>query len=212
MRILTRRKLLSCSVPAIAAVTAARGETPRRLRIGFQKNGILVVARQQQVIEHRLQPYGVAVDWTEFSFGPPMLEALRLGSLDFGTVGDTPPIFAQAAHADLLYVAVMHSGSSSAASLLPPGSTLQSLADLKGKRVAFARGSAAQGERLDTRLWTGAAALTGARGNTTSLVGTPQQVAEALLDYYDLGVTTFLIRGFDHPSPQPPPSKGGRDS
>jgi alkanesulfonate monooxygenase len=57
--------------------------------------------------------------------------------------------------------------------------------------------AAAQGERLDKRLWTGAALLTGARGNTTSLVGTPHQVAEALLDYYDLGVTTFLIRGFD---------------
>ena len=57
--------------------------------------------------------------------------------------------------------------------------------------------AAAQGERLDKRLWTGAAQLTGARGNTTSLVGTPQQVAEALCDYHDLGVTTFLIRGFD---------------
>lgn len=57
--------------------------------------------------------------------------------------------------------------------------------------------AAAQGERLDKRLWTGAALLTGARGNTTSLVGTPQQVAEALVDYYELGVTTFLIRGFD---------------
>jgi alkanesulfonate monooxygenase len=57
--------------------------------------------------------------------------------------------------------------------------------------------AAAQGERLDKRLWTGAALLTGARGNTTSLVGTPQQVAEAFCEYYDLGVTTFLIRGFD---------------
>ncbi len=57
--------------------------------------------------------------------------------------------------------------------------------------------AAAQGERLDKRLWTGAALLTGARGNTTSLVGTPLQVAEALLDYHELGVTTFLIRGFD---------------
>jgi len=57
--------------------------------------------------------------------------------------------------------------------------------------------AAAQGERLDKRLWTGAALATGARGNTTSLVGTPEQVAEAFLDYYDLGVTTFLIRGFD---------------
>ena len=57
--------------------------------------------------------------------------------------------------------------------------------------------AAAMGERLDRRLWTGAAAVTGARGNTTALVGTPEQVAEALVDYYDLGVTTFLIRGFD---------------
>jgi len=57
--------------------------------------------------------------------------------------------------------------------------------------------AAAQGTRLDKRLWTGVAALTGASGNSTGLVGTPEQVADALLDYYDLGVTTFLIRGFD---------------
>lgn len=57
--------------------------------------------------------------------------------------------------------------------------------------------AAAQGSRLDKRLWTGIAELLGAKGNSTSLVGTPEQVAEALLDYYDLGITTFLIRGFD---------------
>jgi alkanesulfonate monooxygenase len=57
--------------------------------------------------------------------------------------------------------------------------------------------AAAKGSRLDKRLWTELAALTGAQGNSTSLVGTPDQVAEAMLDYYDLGVTTFLIRGFD---------------
>jgi alkanesulfonate monooxygenase len=55
----------------------------------------------------------------------------------------------------------------------------------------------AQGDRLDKRLWTGVAALVGARNNSTALVGTPAQVADALLDYYDLGVRTFLIRGFD---------------
>ncbi len=53
------------------------------------------------------------------------------------------------------------------------------------------------GDRLDACLWTGVAALTGARGNTTALVGTPRQVAEALRHYWLLGVTTFLIRGFD---------------
>ncbi|MBV9234983.1 MAG: LLM class flavin-dependent oxidoreductase [Xanthobacteraceae bacterium] len=57
--------------------------------------------------------------------------------------------------------------------------------------------AAAQGRRLDKRLWTAVAAETGARGNTTALVGTPDQVADALLDYYELGVSTFLIRGFD---------------
>jgi len=57
--------------------------------------------------------------------------------------------------------------------------------------------AAALGERLDKRLWTGVAAVTGAAGNSTALVGTPEQVADSLLDYYDLGVTTFLIRGFD---------------
>ena len=49
----------------------------------------------------------------------------------------------------------------------------------------------------DKRLWTEIAQLTGAQGNSTSLVGTPEQVVEALLDYYDLGVTKFLFRGFD---------------
>uniref|UniRef100_UPI0005B29978 LLM class flavin-dependent oxidoreductase n=1 Tax=Methylobacterium sp. B34 TaxID=95563 RepID=UPI0005B29978 len=56
---------------------------------------------------------------------------------------------------------------------------------------------AEKGHRHDKRLWTAIAGLTGAKGNSTSLVGTPDQVADALLDYYDLGVTTFLIRGFD---------------
>jgi len=57
--------------------------------------------------------------------------------------------------------------------------------------------AAAEGDVLDTRLWTAVAAATGARGNTTALVGTPEQVAESMLAYYDLGVSTFLIRGFD---------------
>lgn len=57
--------------------------------------------------------------------------------------------------------------------------------------------AAEKGDRVDARLWTAIARETGARSNTTALVGTPQQVADALLDYYDLGVTTFLIRGFD---------------
>lgn len=57
--------------------------------------------------------------------------------------------------------------------------------------------AAARGARLEKRLYTAIAAETGAQGNSTALVGTPDQVADALLDYHDLGVSTFLIRGFD---------------
>ncbi|MCA1644479.1 MAG: LLM class flavin-dependent oxidoreductase [Chloroflexi bacterium] len=58
--------------------------------------------------------------------------------------------------------------------------------------------AAAQADVHDTRLWTKVAAITGAAGNSTALVGTPEQVAEALLAYVDLGVDIVLIRGF-HP-------------
>ncbi len=74
---------------------------------------------------------------------------------------------------------------------LAPGGPQQS----EGARRLLA--TAAQGERVDTRLWTGIAQLTGARFNATALVGTPEQVAQALLAYYALGVDTFLLRGFD---------------
>jgi alkanesulfonate monooxygenase len=57
--------------------------------------------------------------------------------------------------------------------------------------------TARAGYRADKRLWTGLAAVAGAQGNSTGLVGTPEQVADALIDYYDLGIDHFLIRGFD---------------
>jgi alkanesulfonate monooxygenase len=57
--------------------------------------------------------------------------------------------------------------------------------------------AAARGERHDRALWTPLAAATGAGGNSTALVGTPETVAQALLDYVDLGVSTLLIRGYD---------------
>jgi alkanesulfonate monooxygenase len=86
---------------------------------------------------------------------------------------------------------------------------LEQVRSAKSARYGFMRGgqpsegslrllaTADQGDRHDKRLWTAIARETGAQGNSTSLVGTVEQVADALLDYYDLGVTTFLIRGFE---------------
>ena len=120
---------------------AQSSPTPRELRIGFQKNGILLIAKQQGVLEKRFAAQGIAIKWVEFQFGPPLLEALNTGSIDYGTTGDAPPIFAQAAKANLLYVATQEAAGSGAAVLLPPKSPIQTLADLKGKKIAFAKAS-----------------------------------------------------------------------
>ncbi|SJZ83089.1 sulfonate transport system substrate-binding protein [Enhydrobacter aerosaccus] len=141
---ITRRHLLA-AVPGalIAAPAIAQPAKAKELRFGYQRSGTLLIAKQQGVLEKRLNPLGVDVKWSEFSFGPPLLEALNVGSLDYGVTGDAPPIFAQAAKAKLLYVAAVEAGGSGSAILVPPGSTLQNLADLKGKRVGFARASSA---------------------------------------------------------------------
>ena len=57
--------------------------------------------------------------------------------------------------------------------------------------------AAARGDLHDRALWTATARASGAGGNSTALVGTPDTVARALLDYVDIGVTTLLIRGYD---------------
>ncbi|SDN69485.1 NitT/TauT family transport system substrate-binding protein/sulfonate transport system substrate-binding protein [Methylobacterium phyllostachyos] len=139
---LDRRSLLAAlaTLPVARRARAAESDT---VRIGYQKNGILVVAKQQGRIEERLAPLGRTVRWVEFSFGPPMVEALAVDGLDFGLLGDAPPIFAQARGSDLVYVAALEGGGSGSGILLPKGSTLRSLADLKGKRVAFAKATSA---------------------------------------------------------------------
>ena len=142
---ITRRAALVRAIPAVVAASVARrafAAPSKALRVGTQKGaGILMAERQRRGLETLLNPLGIDVQWTEFQFGPPMLEAMRVGSIDIGLVGDTPPIFAQAARSDLLYVAAVPSNAS--AILLPVGSPLHALQDLKGKRVAFARGSSA---------------------------------------------------------------------
>ena len=109
------------------------------VRIGYQKNGSLVLIRKQDT----LRALGVAADWVEFNSGPPILEALNAGAIDFGAVGDTPPIFAQAAGSDLLYVGGQPITGVNEAILVPTDSTIRTVADLRGHRLAFTKGSSA---------------------------------------------------------------------
>ena len=81
-----------------AHAQSSTGPGPEQLRIGYQKSAVnLVILKQQGVLEKRFP--GTRVSWLEFPAGPQLLEALSVGSLEFGLTGDSPPVFAQAAPA-----------------------------------------------------------------------------------------------------------------
>jgi aliphatic sulfonates family ABC transporter substrate-binding protein len=131
---------LGVSAPGFAGAAPA---PLKEVRIGFQKTSVLLVVRARQQLEKRFEPQGLSVRWVEFAFGPPLLEALSAGAVDYGYTGDAPPVFAQAAHAAIRYVGVIPARGDGQAVVVPKESPIQSVADLKGKRVAVAKGSSA---------------------------------------------------------------------
>ncbi|RUQ46818.1 aliphatic sulfonate ABC transporter substrate-binding protein, partial [Corynebacterium pseudodiphtheriticum] len=127
---------------------------PATLRIGYQKSSVsMVLAREHKLFEEALP--GPQVQWIEFLGGPPLIEALNGGSLDIGNIGDIPPIFAQAAGIDLQYFAVEPNEGKTEAVLVPKASSVQSVAQLKGKRVALLKGSSAHNLFLKSLLRAG---------------------------------------------------------
>jgi len=113
------------------------------VRIGHQKFDPFTLVKARGGLEKRLQPLGVSVEWKEFQSGPPMLEALNVGSIDIGRTGDAPPVFAQAANAPLLYIGGSAPKDRSSGILVPANSAIQTLGDLRGKKIAFTKGSSA---------------------------------------------------------------------
>jgi sulfonate transport system substrate-binding protein len=129
------------SVSAVAATVGASYGQDKVVRIGYQKYGKLVLLKGRGTLEGKLKPLGYSVTWTEFPSGPPLLEALNVGAIDFGIAGETPPIFAQAAGAPLVYLAYDPPAPRGEAILVPKDSPLKSVADLRGKKVALNKGS-----------------------------------------------------------------------
>lgn len=147
---LDRRSLVAGLVvaPALvgAALAAPRGARAQEeeLRIGFQKGSAnLLVLKSRGDLEGRLGELGYTVSWAEFTSGPPLLEAMNAGSLDFGTTGAPPPIFAQAAGTDLIYALATTPSPRTQAIIVPTDSAIEDPEGLKGKKVAVAKGSSA---------------------------------------------------------------------
>jgi sulfonate transport system substrate-binding protein len=138
-----RQWLLSSLAMASLASTglpAGAQTSGRVLRIGHQK-GWLSILKGRGTLEKRLTGLGVKLSWTEFNAGPVQLEALNVGSIDFGDVGEAPPIFAQAAGAPLVYAGATVPRPGLEAVIVPPDSAIRRVADLKGKRIAYNKGS-----------------------------------------------------------------------
>ena len=128
--------LLAMPLPSQAAIN------PKEFRIGYQKAAnTLVLLKAHGTLEQRLRTLGVQVKWLEFTAGPQLLEGLNVGSIDFGYVGEVPPIFALAACANLVYTAYELPTPEAEGILVSKESPMAKIEDLKGKKVAFNKGS-----------------------------------------------------------------------
>lgn len=109
------------------------------LNVGDQKGGsesLLRAAGELDKLDYEIK-------WSTFTSGPPLLEAVNAKAVDIGSVGNTPPVFAAAAKSKITVVGATHGSSTGEAILVPKGSSLQTPAELRGKKIAVAQGSSA---------------------------------------------------------------------
>jgi sulfonate transport system substrate-binding protein len=137
------RALATAAIGLFVVASSANLAKSEELRIGYQKSSTLTaILKTNGELEKALAPLGITVSWHEFTSGLPLLEAINIGSIDFGAdVADTVPIFAQAAGAKLAYVAEEAASPAAQAIVIPQSSPLKSVADLKGKKIAVTKGA-----------------------------------------------------------------------
>ncbi len=133
--------LMATALATLLPLSYAQAQS-KELRIGIQKSSSLhTLQRANGSLEQRLKPLGVTVKWVEFPAGPQLLEGLNVGAVDVGYVGEAPPIFAQAAGAQFVYIGNDPASPQAEAIVVPKDSAIKTVADLKGKKVALNKGS-----------------------------------------------------------------------
>src|SRR5882757_1390549 len=128
---------------AVPAPVSSTDLTKVTLRVGDQKGGSQALLTAAGLVN---TPYHI--QWSTFTSGPPLLEAANAGAIDIGAVGNTPPLFSAAANAKIAVVAASQGPVTGDAILVPKDSAIQTLAQLRGKTIAVAKGSSAHGHLL----------------------------------------------------------------
>lgn len=142
IQLFTKTAVLSAAVAGVMMLSGCgKKQEAVTLNIGFQKYGVLPILKERGTLETSLKEQGVNVKWVEFPAGPQLLEGLNVGSVSFGEAGEAPPIFAQAANSNLVYVANQPEAPKAEALIVQKDSNIQSVQDLKDKRVALNKGS-----------------------------------------------------------------------
>ena len=139
---------VSPSLVSHSLVSPSTGNTT--IRIGYQKATELDLLRTKGELDQKLKDLGATIEWSLFPSGPPMLEAMNAGKIDFGGVGESPPIFSQAAGGQFYYVGFTLWSSESQDIVVAKNSPIQTPADLKGKKVVLQKGSSAHYLLLET--------------------------------------------------------------
>ncbi|MEN8426081.1 sulfonate ABC transporter substrate-binding protein [Acinetobacter schindleri] len=142
VKFIAKTAALSTAIAGVMLLSGcSKKEESVTLNIGFQKYGVLPILKERGTLETALKQQGVNVKWVEFPAGPQLLEGLNVGSVSFGEAGEAPPIFAQAANSNLVYVANQPEAPKAEALIVQKDSNIQSVQDLKGKRIALNKGS-----------------------------------------------------------------------
>ncbi|HET9958159.1 MAG TPA: sigma 54-interacting transcriptional regulator, partial [Polyangiaceae bacterium] len=120
---------------------STRGEPRRPLKIGFQKFGLLPLLKSEGALAADFEAHGFELDWIEYPGGIQIIEAFKSGDLAFGSVGEGPPVFAHAESIPFVYLAAEEPAPEDEALVVLPHSSIRSVRELVGRRVALNRGA-----------------------------------------------------------------------